>query len=105
MRQKTTKRKRFKIDNPFILILLVTGAYLLYEHFFFWNRIKSNYQITSGIIYKIGPRFHTHYSFSVNGLVYWGVALSTPGLDVGDSLQVRYYVPNPKINKWEGEFH
>lgn len=105
MRKETTKKKKFKIDNPFVLILLLLAAYLVYERFFFWNKINSNYKITSGIIYKIGGlRNDTYYFFNVNNIEYKGVAISTPCLYVGDSLQVRYYVPNPNINKWEGEF-
>ena len=83
-------------------------AYVLYVRHEKTKLLNENYKITTGYIYKEGGiryDWSFYYYFNVYSAEFHGVSSSIKDKKVGDTLQVRYYVPNPAINRWEGEFH
>ena len=104
MKHKKPKKRFQFLKNPFFWILLFM-AYVLYVGHNQTKLLNDNYKITTGYIYKRGFRGHLHYYFNVYSAEFQGGSQFIKGKKVGDTLQVRYYVPNPAINRWEGDFH
>jgi hypothetical protein len=104
MKHKKTKKRFQFLKNPFFWFLLFM-AYVLYVGHNQTKLLNDNYKITTGYIYERGLRGHLHYYFNVYSAEFHGGSNFIKGKEVGDTLQVRYYVPNPAINRWEGEFH
>ena len=46
-----------------------------------------------------------YYYFNVYSAEFHGVSSSIKDKKVGDTLQVRYYIPDSSLNRWEGDFH
>ena len=106
MKHKKPKKRFQFLKNPFFWILLFM-AYVLYVGHNQTKLLNDNYKITTGYIYKKGSwhGWYLHYYFNVYSAEFHGGSSSFEGKKVGDTIQVRYYVPNPAINRWEGEFH
>ena len=104
MKHKKPKKRFQFLKNPFFWILLFM-AYVLYVGHNQTKLLNDNYKITTGYIYKRGFRGHLHYYFNVYSAEFQGGSQFIKGKKVGDTLQVRYYVPDPSLNRWEGDFH
>ena len=110
MKHKRPK-KRFQFwKNIEFWVIFGLFAFIAYTRYVYHNNTKllnDNYKITTGYIYKKGSwhGWYLHYYFNVYSAEFHGGSSSFEGKKVGDTIQVRYYVPNPAINRWEGEMH
>lgn len=108
MKHKRPK-KRFQFwKNIEFWVIFGLFAFIAYTRYVYHNNtelLNDDYKITTGYIYERGLRGHLHYYFNVYSAEFHGGSSSFEGKKVGDTIQVRYYVPNPAINRWEGEFH
>ena len=111
MKHKKPKKRFQFLKNPdywAIFVLFALFAYVLYVGHERRKLLNENYKITTGYIYKeggIGYGWSYYYYFNVYSAEFYGSARHIKDKKVGDTIQVRYYVPNPAINSWEGFFH
>lgn len=108
MKHKSPKKGFQFLKNPdywAIFVLFAVFAYFLYVGHNNTKLLNDDYKITTGYIYKEGIRFYKHYFFNVYSAKFTGGSSYIKGKKVGDTIQVRYYVPNPAINRWEGDMH
>ena len=112
MKHKRPK-KRFQFwKNIEFWVIFGLFAFIAYTRYVYHNNtelLNDDYIITTGYIYKEGG-FRTsrsfYYYFNVYSAEFKGSTSShIPNKKVGDTIQVRYYVPNPAINRWEGDMH
>ena len=110
MKHKRLK-KRFQFwKNIEFWVIFGLFAFIAYTRYVYHNNtelLNDNYKITTGYIYKKGSwhGWYLHYYFNVYSAEFHGGSSSFEGKKVGDTIQVRYYVPNPAINRWEGDMH
>ena len=108
MKHKRPK-KRFQFwKNIEFWVIFGLFAFIAYTRYVYHNNTElliDDYKITTGYIYKSGLRGHLHYYFNVYSAEFHGGSSFIKDKKVGDTLQVRYYVPDPSLNRWEGDFH
>ena len=111
MKHKRPK-KRFQFwKNIEFWVIFGLFAFIAYTRYVYHNNtelLNDDYKITTGYIYKEGGvrGLRRYYYFNVYSAEFKGSTSShIPNKKVGDTIQVRYYVPNPAINRWEGEMH
>lgn len=85
---------------PPLCAILFLVIYSIFYKVNIHDKIDSDYQITSGPITGIGYHGRRYYMFFVNGKWYHGVAHGSRD-EEGDRIQIRYYVPDPSLNRWE----
>lgn len=107
MKELLRALKIVTISNPFFWIVVILCVIRsIYYQITITDKINSDYQIATGVIEEIsGIRPHRYYYFIVNDIEYRGSTIYGGGLQVGDSIQIRYYVPDPNINEEEERFH
>lgn len=107
MKHKKTKKRFQFLKHPFFWVF-VCLALVLIKGRFETKKLNENYRITTGYIYKeggIGYGMSLYYIFNVYSAEFHGKSSFIRDKKVGDTLQVRYYVPDPSLNRWEGFFH
>jgi hypothetical protein len=107
------KSKKYKIlgitfskYNFFLSIFLFVGAILLCFQFWKQNELMKNYQVTKAVVKRVGcppgvrmrpERFE--YYFIYNQKEYHGSSsLSDYDVEVGDTVEIKFSVENPKIS-------
>ena len=110
MKHKRPKKRFQFLKNPDYWVIFGLFAFIAYTQYVYHNNTKllnDDYKITIGYIYKKGSwhGWYLHYYFNVYSAEFHGGSSSFEGKKVGDTIQVRYYVPNPAINRWEGDMH
>ncbi len=110
MKHKSPKKRFQFLKNIEFWVIFGLFAFIAYTRYVYHKNtelLNDDYKITTGYIYKKGSwhGWYLHYYFNVYSAEFHGGSSSFEGKKVGDTIQVRYYVPNPAINRWEGDMH
>ncbi len=102
-----TKKVRLKYNKLkwYLAVLLIT--YLSYE---FTVKTIENIKLkwdghyTKAIVFdkkNVGSKgvINTHYSFQIGNKKFVGVTIFNSKVEIGDSIEIVYYISNPKINR------
>ena len=105
MKKKEQKKSCFEINvDKIVIYIILSGLAIYFGYRHFENKkLISNNKIATGYVFDHGLRCTTFYYFYVNSAEFTGSTYGN-GLKIGDTLQIRYYPPNPSLNFCEKDF-